>query len=101
MKPLDKMPRSIARSTCPLCGHILPHWRLHKHIRSEHWRMRKEIMVEIQNEHPAWDDQNGTCKRCWESYQGVVRVVRFMNKFKFPKHWKRGVEVTGYQYSGE
>jgi hypothetical protein len=53
--------------------------------------MRREIMVEIRNDHPDWDDRDGVCKHCWESYRGVVRVVRCMNKFKFPKHRKRHV----------
>lgn len=59
--------------------------------------MRKEIIVEIINAHPDWDDQDGACQRCWESYRGVVRVVRFMNKFKFPKRWGRQKEVTSNQ----
>jgi len=59
--------------------------------------MRNEIMAEIRKEHPDWVEQDGACQRCWESYRGVVRVVRFMNKFKFPKRWSRQKEVASYQ----
>jgi hypothetical protein len=55
--------------------------------------MRNEIMVEIRNGHPDWLGQDGACKRCWESYRGVVRVVRFMKHFKIPKRWIKQSEA--------
>jgi len=76
-----------ALNVCPLCGRILATWRLHKHIQAEHWKTRKEIIVEIKSEHPDWCEESGACKRCWESFRGIVRVVRFMRKFRFPKNW--------------
>jgi hypothetical protein len=82
------MHSSVALRVCPFCERILPHWRLHKHIRSEHWRMRSAIMDETRKEHPDWVDQDGACERRWEAYRGVVRVIRFMKKFKFPKRWR-------------
>ena len=96
MKQHHKMPSSVALRACPLCGRILPHWRLHKHIPSEHWRMRNEIIAEIRQEHPGWVEQDGVCRRCWESYRGVARVVRFTNRFKFPKRW-RWPRVSAHQ----
>lgn len=63
--------------------------------------MRNEIKAEIRKEHPDWIEQDGACQRCWESYRGVVRVVRFINKFKFPKRWRRLVEVAGDQCNGD
>jgi len=90
-----EIPSWVAVRACPLCGRIFPQWRLHKHINSEAWRVRKEIIIQIQEEHPDWVDQDGACQRCWESYRGVVRVVRFMKRFKFPKHWRRQMEAAG------
>ena len=49
--------------------------------------MRREITIEIRHEYPDWVEEAGACKRCWESFRGVVRVVRFMNNFRFPKRW--------------
>lgn len=92
MKVGAETPRFGDLRCCPLCGQILQHWRLHTHIHSEHWRMRKDIIVEIQNERPDWFEDAGACRRCWESYRGVARVVRFVKKFKFQKHWRKPIE---------
>jgi len=94
MKKHTTMPSSRDLRTCPLCGRMLPHRRLHEHIHTERWQTRHEIMLEIRKEQPNWAEQDGACKRCWESYRGVVRVVKFMDHFKFPKHWRRQVEVS-------
>ena len=45
---------------------------------------------------PDWIDQDGACTRCWESYRGVVRVVRFMKNLKIPKHWITQVDGASY-----
>ena len=94
MKENLKVPSFKTLRSCPMCGRILAHWRLHKHIHLEPWRMRNEVMVEIRKEYPDWVHQEGACERCWESYRGVVRVTRFMDSFKLPKHWRRQVEVA-------
>ena len=95
MRRNHKSPSPVAVRACPLCGRILPQWRLHKHIRSERWQMRNEIMIQIQEEHPDWVEQDAACQRCWESYRGVARVVRFMKNFTLPKHWKTQMDVAG------
>lgn len=96
MKQLTKGPASTV-SVCPLCGRILPDWRLHKHIRAESRRVRDEIAIAIQKEFPDWAKEEGACKRCWISYRGVVRVERFMKHFRFPKSWRRLIDQGNLQ----
>ncbi len=91
-----KNPASIV-SVCPLCGRILPQWRLHKHIRGEHWRLRHDVESAIQKEFPNWVEQEGACKRCWILYRGVVRVERFIKHFRFPKRGRRPVDLGNVQ----
>ena len=78
---LEKSPN---RGVCPLCEKAFLRSHLESRIKQEPPKTRRQIIKAIKDEVPSWRLHDGACKRCWESFGGVVRVVNFVKKLKFP-----------------
>lgn len=79
-----KLEKSPDRGVCPLCEKAFRRIHLESQIKQEAPKIRRQISNAIRDELPSWRLQDGACKRCWESFRGVVRVADFMKKLKFP-----------------
>jgi hypothetical protein len=74
---------------CPLCEKMFTWDQLEVRIKEDRPSTREQIIKAIKGDYPAWVPEDGACQHCWESFRGVVRVLRFIETFKFPKRWRR------------